>query len=191
MTGRTHDLISFASLMTAASYSPPASLNLFTTLSCFMGSVVGALVPDLDQATNRLYDLMPAGNFVGRVLRHLMLGHRTLSHSILGIYLFYKLFEFLIPKLLNPLYVDSTLVTWSLMIGMISHLVADSITKDGVPLFFPFKIKVGIPPIKSLRITTGKFAENFIIFPGVLIYIFWLVYERREIFVNLLGLIRS
>ncbi len=191
MTGRTHDLISFASLLTAASISPPTTLNLFTTVGCLMGSVVGALVPDMDQATNRLWDLLPAGNIAGKVLRHLMLEHRTISHSLLGLYVFFKLFEFLIPKLLNPAYVNTDLVIGSLMIGMVSHLAADSVTKEGVPLFFPFKIKVGIPPIKSLRITTGKFVENFMVFPGVLIYVFWLVYQRKEVFLNLIRLIRS
>lgn len=54
MTGRTHDLISFASLLTVASFYPPTSLNLTTTVACLVSSVVGALVPDMDQATNRL-----------------------------------------------------------------------------------------------------------------------------------------
>jgi inner membrane protein len=191
MTGRTHDLISFASLLTVTAASPPTSLNLFTTISCLMGSVVGALVPDMDQATNRLWDLLPAGNFVGKILRHLMLEHRTISHSILGVYLFYKLIVFLIPRLLNPAYVNSQLVVASLMIGIISHLIADSVTKEGVPLFFPFKIKIGIPPIKALRITTGKFVESVIVFPGTLIYIFYLIYQRKEVFLSLIHLIRS
>jgi inner membrane protein len=191
MTGRTHDVISFAGILTAAAYNPPVSLNLFTTIGCLMGGVVGALIPDMDQATNRLYDLLPAGNITGRVLRHLMIGHRTLSHSILGIYIFYKLLQFLIPKFLNPLYIDTNLVIISLMIGIISHLFADALTKEGVPLFFPLKIKVGIPPVKSLRMTTGKFVENIIVFPGILIYIFWVIYRQKDTFLNLIQLIRS
>ena len=191
MTGRTHDLISFASLLTVTAVYPPTSLNLTTTIAALMGSVVGALVPDMDQATNRLWDLLPAGNIVGRVLRHLMLEHRTISHSILGIYLFYKLNLFLVPKLFNPEYVNAEILIGSLMVGMVSHLFADSLTKDGVPLFFPFKIKVGIPPIRALRITTGKFMENFIVFPGVLVYIFYLIYQRKDVFLSLIHLIRS
>lgn len=184
-------MISFAGILTAAAYNPPVSLNLFTTIGCLMGGVVGALIPDMDQATNRLYDLLPAGNITGRVLRHLMIGHRTLSHSILGIYIFYKLLQFLIPKFLNPLYIDTNLVIISLMIGIISHLFADALTKEGVPLFFPLKIKVGIPPVKSLRMTTGKFVENIIVFPGILIYIFWVIYRQKDTFLNLIQLIRS
>lgn len=190
MTGRTHDLISFASILTVVSIAPPTGLNLYTTVGCLMGGVVGALVPDMDQATNRLWDLFPAGNIVGRVFRHLLLGHRTISHSILGVYIFYNLSQFILPKLLNPSYVDINLVTASLLVGMISHLFADSLTKEGIPLLFPLKFKLGLPPIKALRITTGKFTENFIIFPGILIYIFWIIYTKREFFVTLIHLIK-
>lgn len=135
--------------------------------------------------------MLPAGNFVGKVFRNLMLHHRTISHSLLGIFIFYKILEFIIPKLLNPDYVNTTLVVVSLMIGYISHLIADSLTKEGVPLFFPFQFKIGIPPVKAFRITTGKFVETVIIFPGTLIYIFYMVYIRKEIFLGLIHLIRS
>lgn len=191
MTGRTHDLISFASLLKVASIYPPSSLNLTTAVTCMMGSVVGALIPDMDQATNRLWDMLPAGNFVGKIFRHLMLGHRTISHSLLGVYLLFKIFFYVVPMVFNPLYVDSNLVIASLMIGVVSHLFSDSLTKDGIPLFFPFKIKIGIPPLKALRITTGKFVETVIVFPATLIYIFYLVYTRKEVFINLIHLIRN
>ena len=191
MTGRTHDLVSFASLLTITSIFPPVSLNLTTAIASMVGGVVGALIPDLDQATKRLYDLLPGGNFVGRMFRHLMLGHRTLSHSILGVYIIYKILTLVIPILLNPIYVDVQIIITSIMIGIISHIFADSLTKDGVPLFFPFKINVGFPPIKKLRITTGKFVENFMVFPMVIVYIFYLVYTKKEVFLTLIHLIRS
>lgn len=191
MTGRSHDLISLASLLTVASLYPPTSLNLTTTVSCFVGGVVGALVPDMDQATNRLWDMLPAGNFIGRILRNLMLSHRTISHSLLGIFIFYKILVFVMPKLFNADYVNITLVIASLMIGYISHIVSDSLTKDGVPLFFPLQYKVGIPPIRALRFTTGKFVESVIIFPATLVYIFYLVYTKKDIFLNLIYLIRN
>jgi inner membrane protein len=191
MTARTHDLIAFASLLTVAAINPPSSLNISTTVTCLIGSVVGALAPDMDQATNRLWDMLPGGNFVGRLLRNLMLRHRTISHSLLGIFLFYQLLNFIIPRVLNPAYVNGQLVTLAIMIGLISHIASDMVTKEGVPLLFPITIKVGIPPFEFLRITTGKFVENFVIFPAVVAYIFWLAVERRETFVNLVRLIQS
>lgn len=99
----------------------------------------------------------------------LLLQHRTISHSILGGVIFYKILEFVIPKLLNPAYVDPNIVVASIIIGFVSHIAADMITKEGVPLFFPFPFTIGFPPFKFLRITTGKFMENFIIFPSVVL----------------------
>jgi inner membrane protein len=191
MTARTHDLIAFASLLTVASFNPPSYLNIPTVFSCLIGNIVGALLPDMDQATNRLWDLLPAGNIVGKIFKKLMLSHRTISHSILGIIIVYKILEILIPKILNPIYIHTNLVIYSILIGFISHLIADSLTKEGIPLFFPVKFKIGFPPIEFLRITTGKFLEKFIIFPSVLAYIFWLTYTKKDVFLMIAKLIKS
>lgn len=190
MTSKTHDLISFASLLTVAAYYPPAHLNISTAITCLVGNVIGSLLPDLDQATNRLWDLLPAGNFFGRIFRHIFLQHRTLSHSLLGIYLFYKFLLFALPKMLNPS-IDYILVTYAILIGLVSHIASDMLTRDGVPLFFPFPFNIGFPPFKSLRITTGKFVENFLIFPGVTVYIFWFIYNHQSALLDLVKLIQS
>jgi membrane-bound metal-dependent hydrolase YbcI (DUF457 family) len=55
--------------------------------------------------------------------------------------------------------VDTDLVWWAFMIGMFSHLVMDSFTKEGVPWLLPIPIKFGFPPLKRLRVTTGKLGE--------------------------------
>lgn len=191
MTARTHDLIAFGALLTVGAYYPPAKLNLSTLVAVLVGNTVGTLIPDMDQATNRLWDLLPAGNLVGRVFRRLMLSHRTISHSILGGAILFFLANTFLPKILNPAYVNTTLVMASLMIGFVSHLAADSVTKEGIPLFFPIPFKIGFPPFAFLRITTGKFVEKFIVFPGVLIYIFWFTATRKAIFVALLRLIKN
>jgi inner membrane protein len=191
MTSRTHDIIAFSALITAAAYFPPHELNVLTMFAALVGSVVGSLVPDLDQGTNRLWELLPVGKFTGHFLRRLLLEHRTISHSFLGGFIFYNILVFVIPRLFNPIYVNTGVLVTAIMIGYISHLIADMFTKDGIPLFFPLPYKIGIPPAKSMRITTGGFVEKFIIFPGVLVYIFWIVTQKRELFLYLLRLIRS
>jgi inner membrane protein len=191
MTARTHDLIAFGALLTVSVYYPPAKLNVSTLVAVLIGNTVGALIPDMDQATNRLWDLLPAGNLVGKILRKLMLSHRTISHSILGCAILFWLVSTFLPKILNPTYIDINLVTASLMIGFVSHLLADALTKDGIPLLFPIKINFGFPPFKFLRLTTGKFVEKFVVFPSVLVYIFWFTATRKEVFVALLRLIKN
>jgi inner membrane protein len=191
MTSRTHDLIAFGSLLTVAVLYPPRNLNIPTLFSCLIGNIIGALMPDMDQATNRLWDLLPAGNAIGRIFRRLMISHRTISHSILGIFIIYHLLKFIIPKVLNPVYIHTDLVIFSILTGFISHIAADSLTREGIPLFFPVKFKIGFPPFEFLRITTGKFMEKFIIFPGVLAYIIWLVYYQKDLFLSLIKLIKN
>ncbi len=189
MTARTHDAFAFASLVTVAAFYPPQSLNVATLFTCLVGNIVGALTPDLDQASNRLWDLLPAGNIIGRLFRPLLLGHRTLSHSLLGGLLYYKALELILPKILNINYVDVSIVLASVMIGFVSHLFSDSLTKEGLPLFFPFKIKVGIPPTPVLRITTGGLIEKIVILPLVAVYLAWLVNYKAEVLLNVLKLL--
>jgi membrane-bound metal-dependent hydrolase YbcI (DUF457 family) len=184
-------MVAFASLLTAAVFYPPVSLTVTTTIASLIGSVVGSLIPDMDQATNRLWDLLPAGNFVGKIMRNLMLGHRTISHSLFGLGFLYYLISVLFPMIFNPRFVDINVVVISVMIGIVSHICADMITKDGVPLLFPFPWKIGVPPMKIFRITTGKFVESFIIYPGVIVYIMWLIITYRHTFVLLAKLIKS
>ena len=72
------------------------------------------------------------------------------------------------------------------MIGFVSHLIADSLTVEGVPLFFPLKLNIGIPPIKKLRIQTGNWIEKFIVFPAICLYLVWFVNLNREILLLIL-----
>ena len=189
MTARTHDAFAFASLVTVAAFYPPETLSVATLFTSLIGNVVGALTPDLDQASNRLWDLLPVGNIVGKIFRPLLLAHRTLSHSILGGLVYYKLLEFVLPKILNPDYVNINIVFGSIMIGFVSHLIADSLTKEGIPLFFPFKIKIGIPPFSFFRVTTGSFIEKGIVLPGVAVYLVWLVNFKKEVLLNVVKLL--
>lgn len=65
--------------------------------------------------------------------------------------------------------VQIDLVWWAFMIGMLSHLIMDSFTKEGVPWLLPIPVKFGFPPLRRLRITTGKFTEKFVVLPLLLI----------------------
>lgn len=175
MLARTHDLFAFGTLLTAAVYFPPQSLGAATVIVAIIANIIGALLPDIDQASNRLWDLLPGGNLIGEVLKNLFGGHRAVTHSVIGVVVVYKLIAWLIPQLLNPNFVDSQLVVVALMIGYVSHLVLDGLTEEGLPLMFPLKINFGFPPIKSWRIKTGKWFENWVVFPAIIIYlIIWL-----------------
>lgn len=187
MTARTHDVIAFSSLVTVAALNPPALLNVPTACAAMVGNIVGSLLPDLDQASNRLWDLLPFGDQVGKVLRNLFLSHRTITHSLAGVVgCSYVMARFL-PAVFQPNYIYWRVVFDAIMIGYISHLVADSMTKEGLPLFFPLKINVGFPPVEWLRVKTGGWVENGVILPGVIAYLFWFVGRNQE---KLVGIAR-
>lgn len=190
MTSRTHDIGAFASLVTVAVNYPPTSLNASTLVVSLVGNIVGSLLPDIDQATNRLWDLLPAGNFLGKIFRGFFISHRTISHSLLGIYLLSKLLWWFLPKVFNPGFIYNQIVYSSVMIGFISHLLIDAFTEEGIPLFFPIKWKIGFPPFKHWRIETGKWFEKFVVFPGIIVYLFWYAITNQEKLISILKLIK-
>lgn len=191
MTGRTHNAIAFASLVTVAVIHPPASLNVLTFVGSIIAADVGALFPDMDQAGNDLWNLLPATHSLGGILRRIFYKHRTITHSLVGLYLVYRFLQWLLPKFLNPAFIDPNLILISFLIGYISHLIADSFTEEGLPLLFPINITFGIPPIKSWRIKTGHWFENLIVYPAVWIYLIWFIHDKREVIVKILKLISS
>lgn len=191
MTARTHDAFALASLVTVASFYQPESLNLYTAFAAVIGNNIGALIPDMDSAGNRLWDLFPAGDHVGKVFRRVFYKHRTLSHSLLGMVIIYNLLNMLLPIFLNPEFIDPNLVLASIMVGYVSHIVADGLTEEGVPLLFPLRWSFGLPPISSWRIKTGKWFEKFVVYPGIWIYLLWLVESYRDNIINILKLITT
>jgi inner membrane protein len=191
MTARAHDLFAFACLVTAGIYFTPDKLTLGTAGLSLIGSIFGALAPDLDQGGNKLWSLLPAGNILGKIGRRIFYKHRTISHSLLGGFALYKLLQLILPKLLNSQFVDINIVLMATMIGFASHLIADSITKEGLPLFFPFKFKIAFPPFEFLRITTGSWTENLIILPGIFAYLIWLIASNQNKALDLLRLLQE
>ena len=191
MTARTHDAFAFASLITIAAYFPPQNLTLYTLFASVVGNITGALIPDMDSAGNRLWDLLPFGNTVAKYFRLVFYKHRSITHSFLGLFLVYKLLEWVLPKLFNPSFVDPHTLLISMMIGYISHLIADGLTEEGLPLLFPFKMKFGFPPIVKWRITTGSWFEKFVIFPALGIYLFFFIQAHVDQLLPILKLIRK
>jgi len=170
MTGRTHDAAALTALgLTVAFFGVP-SVTLATALVAILANQIGGIAPDIDQPTAPFWRNLPIGRFFGRFTDKLLGGHRFLTHSLLGAAILSWLAHWLLI-FLQPImpHVDIHLVWWAFVIGLISHLIMDSFTKEGVPWFLPIPIKLGIPPVKALRITTGKVIENFIIFPGLIL----------------------
>lgn len=181
MTGRTHDLAAFSALGYVIVTQPIPDISLATGLVAFTANMIGGLAPDIDQPTADLWRRLPVGTLLGKLLSPILGGHRFISHSIVGIILFGAGARFLLIQMSSVLFVDMNIVWWSFMIGYISHLVMDTFTKEGVPWLFPVPIRLGIPPLKFLRISTGGLLEKSFVFPGLIIiniYIYYTYYSQ-------------
>jgi inner membrane protein len=187
MTGRTHDLAAVTALGIVILSQPARTVTLATAIVALLANLIGGITPDIDQPTAPLWRNLPVGKYFGRVFGLLNGGHRFLTHSILGLALFglatHWLLVFLSPVMRS---VDIGLVWWGFMIGMLSHLLLDTVTKEGVPWLLPLPYKFGLPPVKSLRVTTGKFVENWLIFPGLLAFNGWLVFANYDKLLDIL-----
>jgi inner membrane protein len=180
MTARTHDLAAFTALALVMVTQPMQPMALSTVLLALLANQVGGIAPDIDQPTAPLWRMLPIGKLFGKVFDLLSGGHRFLSHSLLGVALFGVAFHALL-QVLGPImpHVDSTIVWFAFMIGLLSHLVMDTLTKEGVPWLLPIPIKFGFPPIKRFRITT--FPEFFIVMPLLLGTDAWLIASRYSL----------
>ena len=171
MTGRTHDLAAITALLAVVClFVPLNNVSLSTLLVAILANQIGGISPDIDQPTAPFWRNLPVGKIFGRFFDKFIGGHRFITHSLLGValfgFLFYTLLNFLHPVMLN---VDIMLVWWAFMIGILSHLIMDSFTKEGVPWLLPLPFKFGLPPAKALRLTTGKAIETLIVFPGLIV----------------------
>lgn len=178
MTGRTHDLAGMTTLTAYLAYEPLLKMTLATGVVAAAACAIGAITPDIDEPTAPLWNNLPAGSIVGRIVHPLLGGHRMISHSLLGLALFSWGLKLLLGYTGKFLLVDNGLVWWTFVMGYGSHLVMDTITRDGVPWLFPIPVKFGFPPIKAFRFTTGAWGEKILVFPGLAFLNGYLIYSH-------------
>ncbi len=185
MTGRTHDLAAITALGAVLAVHPIPQVSLATALVAVLANQIGGLAPDIDQPTAPFWRNLPVFQFFGRFADRLLGGHRFLTHSLLGAGLLafgaHWLLVFLRP--IMP-HVDINLVWYAFIIGLLSHLIMDTTTKEGVPWLLPIPFKFGFPPLKTLRLTTGKWIENFVVFPGLILLDIFLVQQHYPAIVH-------
>lgn len=186
MTARTHDLAAFTALGIVILSQPAQTVTLGTALIALLANQIGGIVPDIDQPTAPFWRNLPIGRIFGKFAGKLLGGHRFLTHSLLGVALFgfltWLLLNFIHPLMPN---VDIQIVWIGFIIGMLSHLIMDSLTEEGVPWLLPIPIKFGFPPIKKWRVVTGKSGEKMI-FLTLLAFDIWFVIVSYQEILNII-----
>ncbi len=171
MIARTHDVAAITGLVAVwAIVAPLPPLSLATIITALVANQLGGIAPDIDQPTAPLWRNLPIGKFFGKFFGRILGGHRFLTHSLIGVALMGFIVHWLLVTV-QPIIpgVQIEYVWWAFMIGMLSHLIMDSFTKEGVPWLLPLPIKFGFPPLRRLRITTGKIVENFVVLPLLIV----------------------
>lgn len=172
MTGKTHQLIGLTAAFAGFFLLHPSDpLGWGVAGTIIAGSFFGSILPDIDQPTSNFWDSVPLGNIISRPVTKSLGGHRNLTHSILGVLLFSWLANWFIGHVFRPDLFNQALFLTSFEIGFIAHLLADSVTVEGIPVFWPLGNNMGFPPrpFHGIRIVTGKWFESIIIFPGVFV----------------------
>jgi membrane-bound metal-dependent hydrolase YbcI (DUF457 family) len=180
MTGKSHvtiGVVTYASLwahplgaielpLLARQFGPVGAPLLANTHSVLALPIalalvtLGALLPDLDHPDGRLANervfgipvLKPFAWLLGKIF-----GHRGATHSLLALAGLIALGEVsLLPWAWAHL---GLIIGW----GYAFHLLADMLTKRGVPLLWPLGWDFGFPPFRALRFTTGTWPEALIV----------------------------
>lgn len=142
MEGKTHVIGGLAAGLAVASLTN-ADPILVTAAAAF-----GSLVPDIDHGGSKISRSNAFLALLSAAV-NLLFMHRGFTHSIL----FTGLVAWVLTKLGVP--PDITLGT---IVGILSHLFLDCVTKRGIKLFYPLQTTFKIP----LNITTGGAVEKVV-----------------------------
>jgi inner membrane protein len=114
-------------------------------------AILFSFMPDIDLPTSR----------VGRPLFFLSVplekrfGHRTITHSLIGVSI--------LAALASPLYFTFPVCFWAVLGGYWSHIQIDMANIRGVDLFWPSPIRVVMPGKIRYRLEVGSKAEMIVL----------------------------
>lgn len=186
MTGRTHDLAAFTALNVIFISQPLSAFSVATAFGAIGACFIGGLAPDFDKSTSDFWDKIPAGSLLGKLISPLIGTHRHISHSLIGLVLFGVGVKYLLNFASGTILVNMDIVWFGFMIGIVSHLIMDTLTTEGIPWLFPLSFHIGFPPLREYRVKTGGVVEKFVIFPLLLIANGYLFYNFYPIYLHFL-----
>lgn len=129
MNGRTHALVGIAVGVLVGTITKD-----YTT--AIIASTIGALLPDIDHPQSVLSGWLPG---IGVARWALGVKHRGITHSIVFVFVVTMCVLAISPRFALPT-----------LFGMLSHLALDMLTPAGVPLFLPWRCRVGLPRVLTL-----------------------------------------
>lgn len=155
--------------------------NIFEKPEYLFFAALFAILPDVDHVKS------PIGKAFYPIAKWLNVkyGHRTITHSLI----FYLSLLFLVA-FVESIFSTSLTITLIYSFAYFSHLLFDMLTKQGIPLFYPFKRNpCVIPGNPELRLKSSDFKTESLCF-GIFILLgitcqnlfaqgFWSTYNKQ------------
>ena len=141
MTAPTH--IAFGLLTVASSFSL-FSMSIHRNLPAVACAIIGSLLPDVDSPRSSIGRMMPLAS----IPIERRWGHRSITHSLLCM--------LALSVVTLPLLAYQSASYAAILLGYMSHLIADCATKSGVPLFYPHPAVCVFPGSARYRVKTGS-----------------------------------
>src|SRR5699024_3043048 len=150
MTGKTHLMGGLASTTVLATFT-----HYDPTLLMISGTI-GGIIPDICHGGSKIGRKFP---LLSKIINTLF-GHRTFTHSLL--------FVLLIGLLLSMITQNESILIGT-MVGVISHLILDAATKNGIKLLYPVQITFRFP----FATKTGGMVESIVLIGLTLLTIYY------------------
>lgn len=145
MKGTTHI---FGGLAAAIIWQKYTKTTIQEPIFFYSAALMGSVIPDICHPKSLIGRRLP---ILSRTFSKIF-GHRSLSHSLLFMFLLYILIQ-------QITFYGMPSIKSGILIGVGSHIFLDSMTAQGVKLFYPLKLTVRLP----LYIRTGSLiGENLI-----------------------------
>lgn len=155
MTGKTH--LAFGVLV-GTMHALNTTTDLGQTAALIGTTALFSLFPDICHTRS----IMGRKLFPISAIIRIFFGHRTLTHSL--IFIGITVVMLLLLHIQWPYLVAAAM-------GMLSHIVLDMLTKQGVTLFFPIEKKISFPiTFKTGGVFDLSLATTFSILTGYIIY---------------------
>ncbi|AKK19668.1 metal-dependent hydrolase [Candidatus Liberibacter africanus] len=141
MTFRGHCIFALASIILAKKINLSTSFEDAEWGIVIAGALLSCLLPDIDHPKSFISQRFKTFFFFPSFI----LNHRGFTHSILAVILYGWLIHYFFPleKISYQGFQDS------LIIGYVSHLVADILTPSGIPLLWPYQWRCRLPLLQS------------------------------------------
>ncbi|WP_440895616.1 metal-dependent hydrolase [Amphibacillus sp. Q70] len=141
MTGKTHIMAGIAATTVIVAMTDEYQPEWFIA-----AGAIGGLIPDICHSGSKIGRRFPV---LSKVVNTIF-GHRTFTHSLL----FLTLLTLVLTKL-----VSNPSITTGILVGMVTHLILDATTKQGIKLLYPAKLTIRFP----ITTKTGGKMENILL----------------------------